>query len=224
MHLLISKKKTYYLFLFFFLVSINNFSILNLNFPKIEKIEISGVNITESKKIKKIINDLSFENIFLINKSEIRKKILSLNNIEQLRIFKNYPSTLKIDIKKTKFLALTKNNGLDYFVGSNGKLIQKNDATLNLPFIFGDLNIQEFLKLKNKIDNSNFEFGQITNFYFFKSKRWDIKTSKGIIIKLPKKNVEKTLNLFVRLSEDKNFISGMIIDFRQENQIIINEK
>ena len=224
MHLLISKKKTYYLFLFFFLVSINNFSILNLNFPKIEKIEISGVNITESKKIKKIINDLSFENIFLINKSEIRKKILSLNNIEQLRIFKNYPSTLKVDIKKTKFLALTKNNGLDYFVGSNGKLIQKNDATLNLPFIFGDLNIQEFLKLKNKIDNSNFEFGQITNFYFFKSKRWDIKTSKGIIIKLPKKNVEKTLNLFVRLSEDKNFISGMIIDFRQENQIIINEK
>ena len=197
---------------------------MNLNFPKIEKIEISGVNITESKKIKKIINDLSFENIFLINKSEIRKKILSLNNIEQLRIFKNYPSTLKIDIKKTKFLALTKNNGLDYFVGSNGKLIQKNDATLNLPFIFGDLNIQEFLKLKNKIDNSNFEFGQITNFYFFKSKRWDIKTSKGIIIKLPKKNVEKTLNLFVRLSEDKNFISGMIIDFRQENQIIINEK
>lgn len=224
MHLLISKKKTYYLFLFFFLVSINNFSILSLNFPKIEKIEISGVNITESKKIKKIIDDLSFENIFLINKSEIRKKILSLNNIEQLRIFKNYPSTLKVDIKKTKFLALTKNNGLDYFVGSNGKLIQKNDATLNLPFIFGDLNIQEFLKLKNKIDNSNFEFGQITSFYFFKSKRWDIKTSKGIIIKLPMKNVEKTLNLFVRLSEDKNFISGMIIDFRQENQIIINEK
>ena len=224
MHLLISKKKTYYLFLFFFLVSINNFSILSLNFPKIEKIEISGVNITESKKIKKIIDDLSFENIFLINKSEIRKKILSLNNIEQLRIFKNYPSTLKVDIEKTKFLALTKKNGLDYFVGSNGKLIQKNDATLNLPFIFGDLNIQEFLKLKNKIDNSNFEFGQITSFYFFKSKRWDIKTSKGIIIKLPMKNVEKTLNLFVRLSEDKNFISGMIIDFRQENQIIINEK
>ena len=40
MHLLISKKKTFYLFLFFFLVSINNFSILGLNFPKIEKIEI----------------------------------------------------------------------------------------------------------------------------------------------------------------------------------------
>jgi len=224
MHLLISKKKTFYLFLFFFLVSINNFSILGLNFPKIEKIEISGVNITEGEKIKKIINDQSFENIFLINKLEIKKKILSLNNIEKLRIFKNYPSTLKVDIKKTKLLALTKKDGIGYFVGSNGKLIQKNDDILDLPFIFGDINIQEFLKLKNKIDNSNFEFDNISNFYFFKSKRWDIKTSKGVIIKLPIKNVEKTLNLFVRLSEDKNFINGMIVDFRQENQIIINGK
>ena len=223
MHLLISKKKTYYLFLFFFLVSINNFSILNLNFPKIEKIEISGVNITESKKIKKIINDLSFENIFLINKSEIRKKILSLNNIEQLRIFKNYPSTLKIDIKKTKFLALTKNNGLDYFVGSNGKLIQKNDATLNLPFIFGDLNIQEFLKLKNKIDNSNFEFGQITNFYFFKSKRWDIEIENGVLIKLSKQNTELSLNNALLFLNNKKFNKNLIVDARVKNQIVIHE-
>ncbi len=224
MHQLISKKKTIYLFLFFFLVSINNFSIMNLGFPKIENIEISGVTTEESKEIEKAIKDLILENIFFINRTEIKKKIISINTIEQLNIFKNYPSTLKIDIKKTKLLALTKKDGLDYFVGSNGKLIKKDGSISDLPYIFGDLNIEEFLKLKNKIDKSNFEFEQISNFYLYKSKRWDIKTLKGYTIKLPLKNVEKTLNLFVRLSKDEKFKNDMTIDFRQENQIILNEK
>ena len=224
MRQLISKKKTIYLFLFFFLVSINNLSIINFGFPKIENLEISGVSVEESKEIEKAIKDLTLENIFLINRLEIKKRITSINTIEQLEIFKSYPSTLKIDIKKTKYLARTKKDGVDYLVGSNGKLIKKDDIIYNLPYIFGDLNIKEFLKLKNKIDSSNFEFDQISNFYLYKSKRWDIKTLKGHTIKLPLKNVENTLNLYVRLSKDEEFQNLMTIDFRQKDQIILNEK
>lgn len=224
MHQLISKKKTIYLFLFFFLVSINNFSIMNLGFPKIENIEISGVTTEESKEIEKAIKDLILENIFFINRTEIKKKIISINTIEQFNIFKNYPSTLKIDIKKTKLLALTKKDGLDYFVGSNGKLIKQNGSITNLPYIFGDLDIQEFLKFKSKIDKSKFEFNKITNFYLFKSKRWDIETTEGYVVKLPVKNVEKTLNLLVQLYEDEKFKDQTTIDFRQEGQVILNEK
>tara|TARA_B100000900_G_scaffold414056_1_gene439593 strand:- start:219 stop:893 length:675 start_codon:yes stop_codon:yes gene_type:complete len=224
MRQLISKKKTIYLFLFFFLVSINNLSIINFSFPKIENVEISGVSVEEIKEIEKAIKDLTLENIFLINRLEIKKRITSINTIEQFKIFKSYPSTLKIDIKKTKYLARTKKDGVDYLVGSNGKLIKKDDIIYNLPYIFGDLNIKEFLKLKNKIDSSNFEFDQISNFYLYKSKRWDIKTLKGHTIKLPLKNVENTLNLYVRLSKDEEFQNLMTIDFRQKDQIILNEK
>ena len=224
MHRLISKKKLIYLFLFFFLVSINNLTIMNLSFPKVDNIEISGVNIEESEKIKKAINDLNLENIFFINKSEIYRKIISFNIIEQIKIFKNYPSTLKIEIKQAEILAITKKDGLNYFVGSNGKLIRQNGSITNLPYIFGDLDIQEFLNLKSKIDKSKFEFNKISNFYLFKSKRWDIETTEGYVVKLPVKNVEKTLNLLVYIYEDEKFKYQTTIDFRQEGQIILNEK
>ncbi len=78
--------------------------------------------------------------------------------------------------------------------------------------------------LKKKIDESNFEFDQISNLYLYKSKRWDIETLKGNIIKLPKKNIKKNLNLFVRLSKDEKFKDNKIIDFRVEDKIIFNEK
>ena len=151
MHLLISKKIIIYLLLLCFLVSLNNISLMNFNFPKINKIEIIGLNLNERKKIESIINDANFKNIFHIDKQYLKKKIDSINIIEHFEIFKNYPSTLKIFIKETKILAQTKKNGFDYLIGSNGKLIENKDFILELPFIFGDLDISEFLKLKSKL-------------------------------------------------------------------------
>tara|TARA_B100001057_G_scaffold463557_1_gene517633 strand:+ start:330 stop:1004 length:675 start_codon:yes stop_codon:yes gene_type:complete len=224
MHQLISKKVIIYLCLFFLLATVNNISIVNLELPKIEKIEISGFNLNKNYEMRDIIENLNSKNIFLINQFEIKKTILSDNIIEELSIFKIYPSTLIIDIKKTKFLALTKKDGEDFFIGKNGKLIKKDQSISNLPFIFGNLDIEEFLKFKEQIDKSNFKFEQILNLYYYKSKRWDIETNKGYLIKLPRENISKILNLFVRVSEEKNFSDKKIIDFRQKDQIILDAK
>ena len=224
MHLLISKKISIYLLLFCFLVSINNISLMNISFPKIDKIEIIGLNLDEKKKIERIINDANFKNIFYLDKQYLKKKINSINNIEQFEIFKNYPSTLKIFIKETKILARTKRNSLDYLIGSNGKLILNDYSVSNIPFVFGDLDINEFLNFKREIDQSNFNFEDITKLYYFKSKRWDIETYQGYLIRLSKDNVKNDLNLFIRLSDEDKFKDELIIDFRQKDQIILNDK
>ena len=224
MHLLISKKIIIYLLLFCFLVSINNISLTNFSFPKINKIEIIGLNLNERNKIESIINDANFKNIFNLDKQYLKEKIDSINIIEHFEIFKNYPSTLKIFVKETKILAQTKKNSSNYFIGSNGKLILNDDSSSSLPFVFGDLNVEEFLKLKNEVDKSNFDFKKIIKLYYFKSKRWDIETSEGYLIKLSRNDVEKNLNLFVRLSNEDKFKNKLVIDFRQKDQIILNGK
>ena len=224
MHLLISKKIIIYLLLFCFLVSINNISLTNFSFPKINKIEIIGLNLNERNKIESIINDANFKNIFNLDKQYLKEKIDSINIIEHFEIFKNYPSTLKIFVKETKILAQIKKNTSNYFIGSNGKLILNDDSSSSLPFVFGDLNVEEFLKLKNEVDKSNFDFKKIIKLYYFKSKRWDIETSAGYLIKLSRNDVKKDLNLFVRLSNEDKFKNELVIDFRQKDQIILNGK
>ena len=224
MHQLISKKVIIYLCLFFLLATVNNSTILNFRLPKIEKIKISGFNLDQSNQVEDIIGSLKSKNIFFINQFEIKKNIFSDNAIEELSIFKNYPSTLIIDIKKTQFLAVTKKDGEDYFIGNNGKFIKKDQSRMKLPYVFGDLNINEFLEFKKNIDNSNFEYKQILNLYYYKSKRWDIETSTGYLIKLPRENIGEVLDLFIRLSKEKNFNDKKMIDFRQKGQIILDEK
>ena len=169
------------------------------------------------------IKDLNLKNLFLINKKEIINLINHNTLIEKYNIYKKYPSSLDINIKKTKFLARINNNGEIYLIGSNGKL-SKNDFLNNkLPFIFGKPDINEFLNFKKIIDQSKFSFNEIANLYFFPSKRWDLELRNNTIIKLPQNFTKDTLDLVLDFLHNNNFKDNKIVDARIKNQIILND-
>jgi len=223
MHQRISKKIIIYLFLFTILVTVNNINFLNFNLPQISNFTISGLNNLEKKKFEEDLDFLRNENIISIDKDEVSKKIYSNKIVEDLFIFKKYPSELKILIKKTNFLAITKKNNQNYYIGSNGNFILIKGILENLPFIFGDIEPQEFLKLKLHIDKSKFDFDQIKNLFFFKSKRWNIETKKGLIIKLPLNQIDLSLNILSKIVSEEQFKNKKVIDLRNNSQIITND-
>ena len=59
--------------------------------------------------------------------------------------------------------------------------------------------------------------------YFFKSKRWDIETKDGLLIKLPLNQIEKSLNNLSKIIILEEFKNKKIIDLRQTNQFILND-
>ncbi len=224
MHQRTNRKIIIYLFLFAILASVNNFKYINLQLFKIDLINISGLNDTENSNLYEKIIDYKKKNIFFIDNLEISKNINSNNLVEKFWVFKEYPSTININLIKTNFLGITKINNIDYLIGSNGKLIKKrNDQVIDLPFIFGSVDANNFLILKEILDKSNFDASKIENFYYFKSNRWDIKTKKGLVIRLPSEVNVNLLNTVNQIIEDENFKNIKTLDFRQTNQIITYE-
>ena len=224
MHQRTNRKIILYLFLFAILASVNNFKYINLQLFKIDLINISGLNDTDNSNLYEKITNYKKKNIFFIDNLEISKNINSNNLVEKFWVFKEYPSTININLIKTNFLGITKINNIDYLIGSNGKLIKKrNDQVIDLPFIFGSVDANDFLILKEILDKSNFDASKIEKFYYFKSNRWDIKTKKGLIIRLPSEINVNLLNKATQIMQDKNFKNIRFLDFRQENQIITYE-
>tara|TARA_B100001063_G_scaffold242271_1_gene270628 strand:+ start:863 stop:1534 length:672 start_codon:yes stop_codon:yes gene_type:complete len=223
MHQQISKKIIIYLFIFLLLGTFNNKNLLLLSFETTNYFEVKDLSETKNDKIIQDLSKFNDRNLFILKKNQVIEAINSHKIVESFFVFKNYPSNLNIKIEKTKFLAITKKDGLDYFVGSNGNLIKMEDVNKNLPYIFGDIKVLDFLKLKNIIDNSNFDFEQIKNLYYFKSKRWDIETKDGLIINLPSNDLKNSFEILSRIQQDKNFNHYKNIDLRQQNQIIVNE-
>ena len=224
MHQKKNKKILIYIFLFLIIGTLNNKNLGKLELVKINKINITGLS---EKKNNELVNDLDYlkvNNLYLISKSKIEQIFNTNTLIERYSIFKRYPSTLNIKIEKTKFLAQVKKKNDIFFLGSNGKLIKTNKIRNDMPFIFGNFENKDFFNLRDAINETNFNYSQIKNLFFFKSGRWDIETNHGLLIKLPKENIKKSLEMILIFFKTHKKKEIKIIDLRQPNQIIVDAR
>ena len=221
MHQRISRKIIIYLLIFFSVSSIGNYHLINFNFLKNVRFNITGLDDLNILNMTNNLNNLKIKNIYFLNKSKVSEIIESNTLVENYSVNKKYPSNLVIKIIDTNFLAKINLNNKIYIIGSNGKLINNNYKNDNLPFIFGKPEINEFLNFKRLIDESKFSYDQIKNLYFFPSKRWDVELSNQLILKLSKNDIKDSLNQAFEFFNNNNFKEIKLIDARIKNQIII---
>ena len=183
------------------------------------QINIKGLSSANNLKIFNQLKSLSYKNILLVSEEEIQKVISNYNIIEEYDIKKIYPSTINVIIKPTKFVARLSNS--NELVGANGKLIEDKENDEILPYIFGKFNSQNFLQLKRNIAQSRFSYNEFKMLYFFPSNRWDILTYDDILIKLPKDDMLKSLNLAFKIINNNDFENKNLIDLRLNNHLII---
>ena len=218
----ISKKIIVYLFILLLLGTLNNKNFLQTDFKDSSGFEISSLSEFDDTIIVNDILDYKHENLFFLKKEKIKAIIEKYNLIEDYNIYKRYPSKMIVNLKKTKLLAATQVEGDYFYIGSNGKFIKTKDIKIDLPIIFGKVDLKEFLNLKNLIDDSFLDFSDIKSLYYFKSKRWDIETKNGLLIRLPVDDLIKSFKILGDIINNNEFKNIQMIDLRQNNQVIIN--
>ena len=231
MHQLIDKKKIifFYIILFIFLNTqiANNQNFAKESLIKVKKIEVFGLSKKNNSKVSESLSSLLSQNIFFVKKNYLNKILNQNSLIEYFNIKKIYPDVIKVYIKKAEFLAITNKNNKRYFIGSNGKLTpvgEFKNFNKKLPYVFTKNKYKNFVNLKKIIDKSKFEFKEIEVFYYFPSNRWDIKTKKGLLIKLPEKNVFQSLELAYLINNNEEFNKNKIIDLRKSNYIVTSNE
>jgi cell division protein FtsQ len=218
-----SKKILIYLFLLFVVGSVNNINLNDLKFHDISSINISGLDDKDKSILLKKIKNLNLDNIFLVNRNNLINEIELNSLVEKYFIFKRYPSSIDINIEKTKFLAKINEKDKIFYLGSNGKLTKNDFSNNQLPYIFGNPNVIEFFNIKKIIDKSEISYEEIKNLYFFSSKRWDLELKDNTIIKLPNENTNLALKLALEFLHTNEFKDNKIIDARIKNQIILDD-
>lgn len=221
MHQQIGKKIFIYLFILLFLGTFNNQKLLGLNQFTLKNIIIETSDSTNFVELSDEILNQKELNIFFINLKNIKNIIEKNNLVEKYYVIKNYPSTLKIKIVKTKFFSRLSIDGKTFNIGTNGKLTEEFSNNNNLPFIFGNPSIDDVIEFYTIVKTSKFNFNNFTNLFYYKSGRWDIETIDGIIIKLPNDNLEKKLQEIHTIISNKDFTNQKIIDARIINQLIL---
>ena len=224
-----NKKKIYfYLFSFLFLSTITNDD-LKKNFD--QNFLIKDIIIQNSSDDLKniILNNTKYlltKNIFYLDKQELTDNLKYLNFLENISINKKYLSTIKINAKKTDFIATTYINLKKYYVGSNGEFIssRKINYEKDLPVIFGNFKIANFQILKEELSDNKINQNEIIKYYFHKNERWDLYFKNNIIIKLPKNNIGDALKIYNEFNKINKINSSMIVDLRISNRVILKNE
>ena len=229
MHHLTSKYKLYlYLFFFIFLTSIFNFQFLEnyKNKFSLKEIQITGLPDYEKKMIEKELNKLQNTNIFKINKDRVSEILNQFSFLEKIYVNKAMPSTINLNLSKTQILGKTFRNGKNFYIGQNGNFIDFDQLSENNfnNTVFGNFKIEEFINLQKILEKHQIEINKIKSYYFFKNKRWDLLFSNGLTLKLPTKNLEKSLKIYNKLLKSDSLHNTKIVDLRVNNQIILTNK
>ena len=229
MHQYIDKKKNIlFLFLILFLLSSINsqkFVKKKESFYNLQSIEVIGLDNAINLEIKQNLNFLKNTNIFFIDKEILKDQINKYNFIENYNIFKLYPSKIFLELRQAEFLARTIKNNKTFIIGSNGKFIniEKFSNYEDLPIVFGKFTAEKFINFKKIIYQSDLNYSNIKEIFFYPSGRIDIKNKDNVLIKLPIHNLEKSLRIANKIINNKNF-NNNVIDLRISNQIILSNE
>jgi len=219
------KKKIYfYLLILLFLTTTFNFNIISKfqDLILISNINVLGLNKKEKRLLEKNLEIFINKNIFLISKQEVDKIIKEKNFLENYKVVKVFPSKLLVKVKKTEFVGKTIVNGEKFYIGKNGKLtnIFLVEKEYNLPQVFGNFPITEFLELQTKLRENEIDLSKFKKYFYYKSKRWDIQKNDNTTLMLPSTDIKKSLNNYKSLLKVKKIHPGQLIDLRIKNKII----
>ena len=221
-----NKYKLYlYLFFFIFLTSIFNFQILDYYQEKfsLKKIYIYGLSNNEKHNIKIELNKLKNTNIFKLSEDRVLKTLKKFNFLENIYVNKVIPSTIKINLSKTLIIGKTLINGEYFYIGKNGNFIKSNQLNepINIPLVFGEFTIEEFIDLQNILSENEMDVQNIEKYFYYKNKRWDLLFSNKLTLMLPSQNLDKSIKIYKKLLDSDNLMNKKIVDLRITNQIII---
>ena len=222
-----SKKKIYFYLLILILLS----TTLNLNIilkfgelKLISSIHISGLEKKEKDILEKNLGIFINKNIFSISKNEVIETLKLNSFLDNYNVIKIFPSELLVNVKKTEFVGKTILDWEEYYIGKNGKFTKTSlvEKEYNLPQVFGNFPIKEFLKLQQTLKSNGLDLNKFKKYYYYKNNRWDIISNENILIKLPSADVNKSLKTYKFLLNTKDIKFGHSFDLRINNKIIIS--
>ena len=196
----------------------------NSNFFKIKNIQVTNANFINKNIIIKKLDNIYTKNILTINKKDIENPLKDIDFLEKIQVKKKYPDTIFIKVFETFPIAIITKKEKKYYLDSSSNLIIYNkDLKFYdvLPNIFGKNVENYFADFLKKLEENNFPYKEIKNYYYFEVGRWNLQLSDDRIIKLPDSKIISAIKKSIQLLNDKEFKNYNIIDLRIHDKIIV---
>jgi cell division protein FtsQ len=163
--------------------------------------------------------------LLFLDAASVREKLKANPWIGEATVLKLYPGELRIDIVERKAFALWQRDGRLSVISDDGAVLEPyvSQHFLKLPLVVGrgaETRAKEFLALLARYP----QVSSVTRAAIFVGeRRWNLRLSDGLDIRLPENDVGKALLTLSNLDRDEHLFSRDIaaIDLRLPDRLVV---
>lgn len=155
----------------------------------------------------------------------VRQRIKEIPMVRDVSVRKLYPSRLLVEVQEREPYAVWQVNGNVQVISKDGMAIdQLADSRVgNLPFVVGEdanLRVPEFLKI---LDNAGDLRDDVRAGILVAGRRWNVKLTSGLEIKLPEQAPEKAFASFAKVAREMRVLDKDLItvDLRLPDRMVV---
>ena len=183
----------------------------------------------DKSEVSKIMNKYLGKSIFLIPLKNLSNEISELNWVKNVNLSNNFKSKISVEILEYEPIGLFLFNDKIYYFSREGKIIdqfKENDE--NFIIFSGKNALNHAVNLLDIIKSlQSYQLDNIREAHFINERRWNLKISNELLILLSEKNIESSLNSFIKLLnqlDESEILLIKSIDLRNRDKAIINFK
>ncbi len=191
----------------------------------LEAVTIAGAQELSSEEVLEAAGLNGNSSLLFLDVSAVREKLRSVPLIQEASVRKFYPDRLLIEITERVPYALWQHEGSVNVISADGKMIQdgSDGRFASLPFVVGSGaqdRVGEFLKLLDAADDMR---SQVRAGILVGERRWNLKLTNGMDVKLPEKGAEAAVTQIARLAREGRLLDKDIlsIDARLPGRVIV---
>lgn len=165
------------------------------------------------------------QSMLFIDADAMRKRIEALPLVQQASVRKLLPNQLIITVKEAEAHALWQADGEVSVIASDGRVIDRmrDQRFIHLPFVAGEganKRTTEYFKLLAAAGDMH---RQIRAGVLVGERRWTLKLSNGVDVKLPELDPEKSVAWLMRMARDAKLMDKDVIaiDMRAPGRISV---
>ena len=198
---------------------------------KLNKIDIIGNNYINNETILNTIEPHLSDDIRKIKIEKIKQKLIKNNFIDKIKIYKEIPSKITIEIDEKNPIALVNDYKKNYFIDSNKNIIPADLSSINfyinIPIVSADkkINITKTFNIISSIYKNNYKIYENLNEVIFENKKIKLIFNNLTEVIINDKNFNEELNNFFAFTKqvNMNLESYNYLDFSNKDLAYILE-
>ncbi len=184
---------------------------------EVRDIEVVGMRRVDQMKVYDMVLDHTNQPMLLVDIGEIQRDLSSYGWIKQVRVSRQLPDKLFIEIGERKPVAVWQNNGSYKLLDDQGKVLESiSEAEIgNMPVVNGPNANKHLVSLTELLDNAQSLKSQVAGATWVGNRRWDIRFKSGETLALPEGEVlaAQALVNFTRMDGVHRLLGRNIIHF-----------